>query len=125
MGSHRGLWSRIGAVFQKMAMVASADGPGVGGEERCKVMQHQLRDLGADICKKAGPSGYKIIQQGRSDPLPRTQAVPSPPPNLRDPFLWETLLKPLPCGPVLLPIAVRFLGPENPFLFFYKIFIPK
>lgn len=59
------------------------------------MIQRQLRDLGADVCKEAGSAGYEIIQQGHSDPLPHTQAVPSPPPTLRDPFLWETLLKPL------------------------------
>lgn len=55
MGRHRGLRSTVRAVFQKMAMTASADGLGVGGKRHILIrLQGPLCDFGAEAFKEAG-----------------------------------------------------------------------
>lgn len=79
MGRHRRLWSRVRAVFQKMAMTASADGLGVGGKRHILIrLQGPLCDFGAGAFKEAraasqgGATGeLHLLHLPRSLHLPR------------------------------------------------------
>ena len=94
MRSHRRLRSRVRPVFQKMAMIATADGLEVGAEGgnvtccRASSVTLGLEFQGSWACRSGGATALRPPSEATTDSLPRPHTVLSPPQSQpREPIL--------------------------------------